>query len=905
MARLSKSLLLAAVMWAVSPMVWAEPGLVAHWDFDEGAGTTLHDRSGNGHHGRIAGAAWIDGAHGKALQFDGKDDHVAISLTDALNISGDMSLLCFFRTTSDNARDRLIYGDANSLAVNRNLSIGLDRGVLFVGHGDGYNYEAISPDARFHGTWKHLAIVFQRTHAYIYLDGELIDQTPMSVPTSATKPADRYIGGWWAGRFLGAIDDMKLFNRAVTDDEILTHLHGQATRAGPVTTIAPSLRLTRRQLRATVTMRNVAVPPATIDLHVRPAIRQPLQIDSRLAGRTTATATFDLSGVVPGEYELRCGEMASTSVRVPETPPWLGTDVGKTGRPPPFTPVQRDGNVVRVIGREYRLTDAGLIAQIIAAGEELLARPMHVSTDGDVTCDAEVDYDGLVMMSCRVKGRATRLTLDVPLRLGRARYLHVWSGYAKHSGNRPSRYATSFAPVLWLGDDRRGLSFLCESQQHWVPADPDKAVEVIEEGGAAVLRLNLVGQPSAGGEFVFAFHATPVKPIENDGWDYRIAGPPNYGFDYDLLTKPIEGEHAIKWLAGQDVATLIAVNWTDVMTYPWPIGKEDQFRRLVEQCHANGIRVVPYLGYQINEAAPEYAAMRDEVIRLPRHANPDIYPGMDEPQMVNTVCLRSVWADALAWYVDRMMREYDIDGVYLDSTNMPVACTNEAHGCGYRDRDDKLRPTYPVFAVREAFRRLYCVVKKHKPDGIVDSHVYDCMNSGTLSFATSYWNGEQLGHAEHGAEGLPLDRFRAEMMGTNWGVPADFLHYRLGDYGQACAIALLHDVTVRSYTPHHKRINGALYRLAADFGRAEATFKPYWTEPVTGLPAHCYASVHEHPRNGRLVLVSNLGREKATVSVAGGRVVDGLTRERIPDGRADLEPMGWRYLWVLGARPRQ
>ena len=884
-------------------MARTAPGLVAHWDFDDGGGTTLHDRSGNGHHGRISGAAWVEGTRGGALQFDGKDDHVEIPLTDALNITGDMSLLCFFRTASDDARDRLIYGDANSLAVDRNLSVGLDRGKLFVGHADGHNYEVTSPGVRFTGTWRHLGLVFQRTHAYIYLDGELVDQTSMSVPTEATKPANRYIGGWWAGRFLGAIDDMKLFDRAVTDDEILTHQHGRATRADPMTVIEPSLRLTRRQLRVTVTMRNVAAPPATIDLHVRPAIRQPLQVDGLLAGRATATATFDLSGVPPGEYELRCGELAATTVRVPETPPWFGTDVGKAGRPPPFTPVQRDGNVVRVIGREYRLTEAGLIAQVAAAGEELLARPMRFSTDGEVTCKAEVDYDGLVMMRCRLKGYATRLALEVPVRPSHARYLHVWAGHAKHSGNRPSRYATSFAPVLWLGDDRRGMSFLCESPQHWMPADPDRAIEIVEEDGAAVLRLNLVGRPRTGGEFVFAFHATPVKPIRKDGWDTRIGVPPDYGFDYDLLTKPIEGENAITWLAGQGVATLLATNWTDVMTYPWPIGKEDEFRALIERCHANGIRVVPYLGYQINEAAPEYAAMRDEVIRLPKHASPDIYPGMKDPQMVNTVCLRSVWTDALAWYVDRMMREYDIDGVYLDSPNMPFACTNEAHGCGYRDAGGKLRPTYPVFAVREAFRRLYSVVKTHKPDGIVDSHVYDCMNSGTLSFATSYWNGEQLGHAEHGAEGLPLDRFRAEMMGVNWGVPADFLHYRLGDYNTACAIALLHDVTVRSYTLQHKKINGALYRLAADFGRAEATFKPYWTKPVPDVPVNCHASVYEHPRNGRLVLVSNLGREKATVSVAGESVVDGLTREPVRDGRVDLEPMGWRYLWVARAQP--
>ena len=515
-------------------------------------------------------------------------------------------------------------------------------------------------------------------------------------------------------------------------------------------------------------------------------------------------------------------------------------------------------------------------------------------TDGDVSCSTDVAYDGLVTMHCRVEGDVSRLTLDVPIKPEHAPYLHVWSGDAKQSGKRPSSYATAFAPVVWLGDDHRGLSFLCETDQHWSPADEKKAIEIVEEDGAVVLRLNLISKPANGGVYVVAFHATPVKPIDKDCWDYRVTAPPNYGFDYDLLNKPIEGKHAIKWMAGQGVATFVSTNWTGVMTYPWPIRREYKFRTLVRRCHASNIRVIPYLGYQINEAAPEYAALRDEVIRLPLHANPDRYPGMKKPQMVNIVCLRSVWTDALVYYVDKMMREYDIDGVYLDSTNMPLACTNESHGCGYRDGQGKLRPTYPVFAVREAFRRLYNVVKQHKPDGLIDSHVYDCMNSAALSFATSYWNGEQLGEAGHEAEGLPLDRFRAEMMGLNWGVPADFLYYKLGEFSSACAIALLHDVPVRADTPARKKIIGAVFKLAADFGREEARFTPYWKKPKNGLPANCYASVYSHPRNGRLMIIANLGREKVVVSAKG---IDGLSRERL-EGEVTLEPMRWRYFWT-------
>src|SRR4051794_35107628 len=47
-------------------------GLVAHWPFDDAAGTVLTDRSGYGRDGVIGpvGATWIAGRFGGALHFD-------------------------------------------------------------------------------------------------------------------------------------------------------------------------------------------------------------------------------------------------------------------------------------------------------------------------------------------------------------------------------------------------------------------------------------------------------------------------------------------------------------------------------------------------------------------------------------------------------------------------------------------------------------------------------------------------------------------------------------------------------------------------------------------------------------------------------------------------------------------
>ena len=52
-------------------------GLVLYMPLDEGSGTATQDFSANGFEGEVKGGAkWIDGQHGKALQFAASADHV-------------------------------------------------------------------------------------------------------------------------------------------------------------------------------------------------------------------------------------------------------------------------------------------------------------------------------------------------------------------------------------------------------------------------------------------------------------------------------------------------------------------------------------------------------------------------------------------------------------------------------------------------------------------------------------------------------------------------------------------------------------------------------------------------------------------------------------------------------------
>ncbi len=63
-------------------------GPVAAYAFDDGSGSSLPDKTGNGHNGSISGASWNASGHsGQALSFDGSDDMVTIPDHNALDMT--------------------------------------------------------------------------------------------------------------------------------------------------------------------------------------------------------------------------------------------------------------------------------------------------------------------------------------------------------------------------------------------------------------------------------------------------------------------------------------------------------------------------------------------------------------------------------------------------------------------------------------------------------------------------------------------------------------------------------------------------------------------------------------------------------------------------------------------------
>lgn len=220
-----------------------EPNLVAHWTFDEGAGTIAYD-SANGYDGIIYGAQWTTGQLGSALWFDGIDDYVQLPQNNPVWLPMNdftLSLWVYFeRDLSEMPREfeyiiDLNHGDSAYTYNELGYGIRRDRNngkVMFAMTMDSATDENLfSQQNLTPGTWYHIVAIRNNTSQAIYVNGQL-DATR----TCPAGPID-FVGGYdndevSIGRFSryggqpfnfalrGAIDEVCIYDRALSPEEI-------------------------------------------------------------------------------------------------------------------------------------------------------------------------------------------------------------------------------------------------------------------------------------------------------------------------------------------------------------------------------------------------------------------------------------------------------------------------------------------------------------------------------------------------------------------------------------------------------------------------------------------------------------------------------------------------------------
>ncbi len=214
-----KILVLVFIILIASMPAWAgvQDGLVGYWPMDEGSGEEVADASGNGNDGTAKDTRWVDGKYDSALEFNGVASIVDIPYFAEVTPAEGATMAAWIFPT-DTTRSCVVgQFSAYGVAMFDGLQL---KSVIW---GDDWVEAGITvPQEK----WSHLAMTWDTNanHRTMVLNGEVVAERPNAIPVPQVQ-INLGIGKWaanfgWEDMFMGIIDDVKLWNRVLTADEI-------------------------------------------------------------------------------------------------------------------------------------------------------------------------------------------------------------------------------------------------------------------------------------------------------------------------------------------------------------------------------------------------------------------------------------------------------------------------------------------------------------------------------------------------------------------------------------------------------------------------------------------------------------------------------------------------------------
>jgi len=221
---ISSVLVLGLVLTSVAEAV--DPSLVGWWKFDEGSGSMAADSSGNGNHGFITGAVWTKGKTGQALDFDGANDYVRIVVNPALNNLNAITMAAWVYPRADAHWHVLDKGDGDKRIYAEGVSLTLDGRVRYTGT---HAYAQSLSNTLVLNVWQHVAMTWSATDNITRLYHNGVEVSYSGQATGSGSVLDDTTQPFVIGArgnldivtfFNGIIDDVRIYNRALSQDEI-------------------------------------------------------------------------------------------------------------------------------------------------------------------------------------------------------------------------------------------------------------------------------------------------------------------------------------------------------------------------------------------------------------------------------------------------------------------------------------------------------------------------------------------------------------------------------------------------------------------------------------------------------------------------------------------------------------
>ena len=216
-----------------------------YWPFDEGTGTATADASGHNNTGQlVGGVTWTTGKYGKALKFDGSTGYVNAGNNSSTNIVGSMTMAAWVKMDSA-GNDQKVGGNQSGTCGGYKMSIyGLkvEFEVRDIQNNPWLNRAVGGGTLMNLGCWYHVTGVYNAQNNTIktYVNGVLDRELDNVAANALASTTGSFIMGrepWTTPTryFDGTIEDVRVYNRALSDQEIktlastTTHIHAVAT----------------------------------------------------------------------------------------------------------------------------------------------------------------------------------------------------------------------------------------------------------------------------------------------------------------------------------------------------------------------------------------------------------------------------------------------------------------------------------------------------------------------------------------------------------------------------------------------------------------------------------------------------------------------------------------------------
>ena len=199
-----------------------DKGLVGYWDFEEGSGSTVYDRSGNTNNGVLGNSPThsVGKVGSYALNFNGTNQYMYVTDNSSLNFgTGGFTVLFWMKSTFHQSTIVQKKSSCWNASAGWGICYASNPTNIFISSGDGTsggsNNTSISGGIP---SWKQMGIMRDADgKVYFINDGGL---TYFRTVTGSVSNSSNVLIGYGYNYFNGDLDDIRIYNRTLNTTEI-------------------------------------------------------------------------------------------------------------------------------------------------------------------------------------------------------------------------------------------------------------------------------------------------------------------------------------------------------------------------------------------------------------------------------------------------------------------------------------------------------------------------------------------------------------------------------------------------------------------------------------------------------------------------------------------------------------